>query len=340
MSALVQQQVSIRPHNTFAIDCIAHDYAAPTTLQELQDCLTYHRPDLVIGQGSNLLFVDPFYNGFVLHPALRGIEVADADPRYIHVSVNAGENWHDFVMWCVAQNYGGLENLALIPGSVGAAPIQNIGAYGVELADCLFCVQAINVDSGDLHTLTAQACELAYRSSRFKASEPGQWLIVSVVFRLSQTDHRVQIHYHTLRNQLSRYTKIGIGEVAHAVIALRQQRLPDPARLPNAGSFFTNPIIATDQYQALKDRYPDIPAYQYNENYKISAAWLIEACGWKGHRLKHCGVHQHHALVLINHNQAQGKELKQLADAIQDSVWQRFAIWLEPEVQVVTSPNE
>ena len=291
-----------------------------------------------MGGGSNLLFRQPVFPGLVLQIKFRGITVERRTDDRINVTVMAGENWHEFVMWCVHHNYGGLENLALIPGTVGAAPVQNIGAYGVELADHLESLQAVNIANGQLHRFEAEACRFAYRNSIFRHQQKGQWIISSVTFRLTAGDHKLNTGYGAINEwlALSECTEPTVRDVANAVIQIRSSRLPDPGVMPNAGSFFKNPVIEKQHFQRLREQYKNIPGYtQQDTRIKIPAAWLIEQCGWKGHRRANCGVYRHHALILVNHGDASGEQIMQLVSDIQRSVQQQYSIQLEPEVNIL-----
>ncbi len=337
----IREQVSLKAFNTFGIDARAQRLFELATLDELPQALAALRqapPALVLGGGSNLLFTgDPA--GTVLRVALRGLRVVQADADEALVEAAAGEAWDPFVAWTLAQGLSGLENLALIPGSVGASPIQNIGAYGVEMAERFESLQAVSLADGRPHRFDAADCGFAYRDSTFKRAGRGAWLVLSVRFRLS-TRWQPRLDYGDIRAELraAGVTAPTPVDVARAVSAIRRRRLPDPARLGNAGSFFKNPLVPAALAARLKESEPDLPLYPLaaaDGAVKLSAAWLIERCGWKGHRDGDAGVSDAHALVLVNHGSASGAQVLALAQRIQDSVQQRFGVRLEPEPVIV-----
>lgn len=306
-----------------------------------------HRAEraLVLGAGSNLLFTSDF-QGTVLRVSLRGRTVlgpaeasaGDEGPRAL-VEAAAGETWHDFVMWTLSKGLYGLENLALIPGSVGAAPVQNIGAYGVEVRESLHAVRAVSLETGEPRVFHASDCGFDYRDSRFRRHRGrSQWLILAVQFRLSRVP-RPRIDYPDLRASFAPSGPMpSPHEVARAVTAIRQRKLPNPIELGNAGSFFRNPVLPQEHAERLAERHPTMPIYRDRarpEHVKIPAAWLIDQCGWKGRRRGDAGVHSQHALVLVNHGQARGSDIQALANDIRASVAERFDVVLEPEVVIV-----
>lgn len=338
MSGQIYRQFSLKQLNTFAIDCVAETFCRVQTVAGLQDVLITGRPSLVLGGGSNLLFRENFFPGLVVQPMLKGIHAAVGSTGQVEVTAKAGETWHEFVMWCVQQGYGGLENMALIPGTVGAAPVQNIGAYGVELSDCVVHVDAINIESGHEKRFTRDECEFSYRSSCFKQHQKDKWIISSVTFSLTTGNHQLNTDYGAIRDCLQRQgiQQPTIGDIADVVIQIRSSKLPDPKVLPNAGSFFKNPVVTAAQFTVLQSEFKDIPGYvQGDQQVKVPAGWLIEQCGWKGHRRASCGVHEQHALVLVNHNGASGAQMMSLIMDIRQDVQQRFAIMLEPEVNIL-----
>ena len=321
-----------------AVEAIAESFCRVDSRAELERLLQSRRPDLIISGGSNILFAEPRVRGLTLQLNLRGIEAQDYDRDHVLVTAAAGEDWHGFTQWCVARDYGGLENLSLIPGNVGAAPIQNIGAYGVELGDVLFAVEAIDLESHDTRLLRTADCAFAYRDSLFKTAQRGRWIIVAAQFLLTKKHHRLRRDYGAIDAVLRQrgIRRPGIRDITDAVIHIRRQRLPDPLLSPNAGSFFKNPLLDAGRYDTLRGNHPDMPAYpQADGRVKLAAAWLIEQCGWKGRRLNRCGVDDKHALVIVNHGGASGAEILGLAAAIADSVGERFSIDLQHEVNVV-----
>ncbi len=292
---------------------------------------------LVLGGGSNLLLTGDLERP-VLQVAIRGRRVVSDDGESVVVEAGAGEPWDPLVRWTLAQGAAGLENLALIPGTAGAAPIQNIGAYGVEQRDTFDSLDAVDLVDGTTRRFDAADCAFGYRDSVFKGPDGGRWLVVAVRWRLSRTP-RLAIDYGELRDELARAGVAAPGpvDVADAVSAIRRRKLPDPATLGNAGSFFKNPVVPAALADALRAREPGLPAWQAGERVKLSAAWMIDRCGWKGHRDGDAGVHAAHALVLVNHGAATGAQLLALARRIRDSVRARFGVELEPE-PVIAGP--
>jgi len=340
MNTLLANQ-SLRPFNTFGIDATARYFMEADSVTALQNALRLPEiqglPLLVLGGGSNLLLTRDF-EGFVLKISLKGIELVGEDEYFYYVRAGAGENWHGFVQHCIAKGWAGVENLSLIPGTVGAAPMQNIGAYGVELKDVFYELQALAIADSSLHTFSHSDCRFGYRESIFKYEAKGKYIITSVTFCLRKTP-QINISYGAIRQTLEAMGIAAptIADVSRAVIHIRQGKLPDPAHLGNAGSFFKNPEIPKAQYEELKARYPDLPAYptEQPDRMKIAAGWLIEQCGWKGKRVGNTGAYKNQALVLVNYGGASGAEIWQLAQQIQASVAERFGVQLQAEVNVV-----
>lgn len=334
-----QHQYSLRNLNTFGLNEVAEQYLAVADLTTLQTWRNMYytpgQPLLILGGGSNILLTGPV-SGTVLHNCLLGRTVVAQAENQILWQLGAGEVWHSCVMEAVTNGWGGLENMALIPGTVGAAPMQNIGAYGVELKDVFHSLQALHLPTGELHSFHAEQCRFGYRTSVFKEELRGQYFIVSVTLSLTPAaHHHLKLDYGTVRQELGDRTPT-IASVAKAVIHIRSTKLPNPAELGNAGSFFKNPVIPAPQAEALKAQHPDLPAYPAPDGHtKLAAAWLIEQCGWRGKRVGHTGAHAGQALVLVNYGGATGSEVWQLAQDIQASVQQRFGVQLEPEVNRV-----
>lgn len=331
------QWVSLRAFNTFGLDVRARHYVQitePGHLDWLNGNATFRtQPRFILGGGSNVIFAD-HYEGLVVHNCITGWRVAVIDPDSIFVEAGSGMNWHELVMIAVQKNWGGIENLALIPGTVGAAPIQNIGAYGAELASVLERVDAYDLRTGSIVTLSTADCQLGYRDSIFKREAAGRYVIVNVTLRL-QRYPKPNTSYAALRDELGENTKPTVRDVAEAVIRIRRSKLPDPAVLGNCGSFFKNPVVGHQQFAHLQAQYPAIPHYHNPQGIKVPAAWLIEQCGYKGRRLGNVGVHDKQALVLVNHGGATGSEVAALAADIQAAVQARFHIALEREVNIV-----
>lgn len=334
----IQENVNLQQYNTFHVAAVARYFLVAGKSIDLQEAIAYcsakQLPFLLIGQGSNILFRHD-YPGLVIELGIQGCSLLDEARDSILLKVNCGENWHDFVMLSLKKGWYGLENLALIPGTVGAAPVQNIGAYGVEFSRFCEGVEAIDTTTGELIRFDHDECEFDYRNSVFKR-EAGRYIITAVYLRLSKIPS-VDISYGALKQALADVPGDSLSPqvVADAVIAIRRSKLPDPAELGNAGSFFRNPVIASTQYEALQLAYPSIPGYPEGDSIKVPAAWLIEQAGWKGFREGDVGVHSEHALVLVNHGSASGEALCALAERIQTSVLETFGISLDPEVRII-----
>lgn len=335
---MIQQCVSLKPYNTFGIDVRAESFVSVQTLEDLISILnTKPSKLLVLGGGSNMLLTKDI-DGLVLHINLKGIEICEKQNKTTTVKVAAGENWHNFVLWCLEQNLGGLENLSLIPGNVGTAPIQNIGAYGVELKDTFVCCEAINLETLEVVTFSKADCNFGYRNSVFKSEMKGQYIITSVTFELSNSDHKLKTSYGAISSELEKMqiTHPTIHDVSKAVIAIRQSKLPDPKKLGNSGSFFKNPIVSKTQFETLVNQFPNIPHYPVADNQvKIPAGWLIETAGFKGKNFGNYGVHKNQALVLVNYGGASGQEILGLSQLIQKTIQTIFGIALEAEVNIL-----
>ncbi len=330
----IQQNISLKPYNTFGIHTNAKRFISVNSLKDLKELIASEKNIFILGGGSNILLTADVEK-LVVHLNTKGIIVNDFNDKVL-VTAEAGENWHELVLWCVSQNYGGLENLALIPGNVGTSPIQNIGAYGVEIKDVFQQLEAIEISTGKTKIFTNEDCNFGYRNSVFKNELKGKYIITNVTFKLTKKNHSVNISYGAIRNLLTEKENPSIKEIADAVIAIRQSKLPDPKEIGNSGSFFKNPVIQVELFKELTKKYPEIPHYIISENeIKIPAGWLIEQCGFKGKRFGDAGVHEKQALVLVNYNNASGKEIYDLAQKIQQSVMQNFKIALEVEVNII-----
>lgn len=332
----LQTDFPLQAHNTFGIAAKASSYLPVLDAQALQ---TLHavgalsaQPLLVLGGGSNILLTRDF-PGLVLHIRNTGISITGEDERAVYIRAAAGENWHELVLWTLQRGLGGLENLSLIPGTVGASPIQNIGAYGVEVKDCLHSVTYFDISTGEFVTRDNAACQFAYRDSLFKHALRDRAIIVEVCFALLKT-WQPNLRYAELAQELAAR---GISnpcarDISDAVIAIRSRKLPDPKKIGNAGSFFKNPVVSVQQRESLLIHYPQLVSYpQTDGSYKLAAGWLIDQCGWKGKTMGAAGVYEKQALVLINQGNAQGRDIVALAQAIQSDVEQRFGVQLEPE---------
>lgn len=273
----------------------------------------------------------------VIHINLKGIKIVNQDENYVWVEAKAGENWHKFVLWTLDNDFGGIENLSLIPGNIGSAPIQNIGAYGVELKDVFDSCKAINIKTQKIKTFTNKECQFGYRESIFKGAEKGKYIILSVILKLTKRNHKISTSYGVIENELQKnaITNPTIQDVSKAVIAIRESKLPNPKEIGNSGSFFKNPVVSKEIFEKAQRQYPEMPFYVVSENeIKIPAGWLIEQSGFKGKRFGDAGVHEKQALVLVNYGNATGKEIYDLAKTIQQTIFDKFGIEIEMEVNV------
>lgn len=337
---LIHQNCSLKPYNTFHIDVTANYLCTVKSVSELQSLLTDNQwrkmPILILGGGSNILLTKNF-EGLVIKNELKGISIVSEADEYVIVKAAAGEVWHDLVLWSIDHNYAGIENLSLIPGSVGAGPMQNIGAYGVELKNCFYELEALNKSTGELENFNAADCKFGYRQSVFKAELKGQYIITSVTFKLSKNP-TFNTSYGAINQELEKMgvTELNLRNISNAVINIRKSKLPDPNEIGNAGSFFKNPEVPTTQYEVLKLKFPDCVGYQLpNGKVKLAAGWLIEQCGWKGKKIGNTGSHKNQSLVLVNYGNASGNEVYQLAKDIQQSVAEKFNVALEMEVNII-----
>jgi len=333
----IQRQVSLRPYHTFGTDARAAALGTADSAETLWTLWNHpefrERPRMLLGGGSNVLFVRD-YDGLVLLNRLGGLVEVDRDHAQVLVRAGAGVPWQQLVQYAVDRGWGGLENLSLIPGLCGAAPMQNIGAYGVELKNVFYELEALDLSSGATRRFDREACQFGYRESVFKRAAAGQYAILSLTVRLALRPE-LQLTYGAIRDTLAQMgvAEPGVREVSQAVIHIRQSKLPDPALLGNAGSFFKNPEVPAATAAALAERFPGMPQYPTADHaVKLAAGWLIEQCGWKGKRVGHTGAHAQQALVLVNYGGASGADIWQLALDIQDSVKQKFGVLLEPEV--------
>lgn len=336
----IRHDQSLRALNTFGIEAKASAYLQVTGVDDLRavrsDPGLSKLRRLVLGGGSNLLLTRDF-DGLVLHMSNIGIAVTGEDKDSMYVTAQAGENWHDFVQWTLAHGYPGLENLSLIPGSVGASPIQNIGAYGAELAEFVHALKAFDFQTGDILTLPRSDCHFAYRDSIFKQALRDRAAILEVTFVLPKR-WQPNLRYAELATELQSrgVSRPTAKDISEAVIAIRRRKLPDPAKIGNAGSFFKNPVVSGEQHRQLLAKYPQLVSYpQPDGSVKLAAGWLIDQCGWKGKSLGSAGVHDKQALVLVNLGGAAGSQLLELASRIQVDVKQRFDVMLDPEPIVI-----
>lgn len=337
---IVQKDVQLKPFNTFGIEATARYFVEVSSIEQLQEIL--QNPDyqsterLILGGGSNMLLTKDF-DGLVIKIAIKGFEVVQENEDNVWIKAGAGVVWHDLVIQCINEGYAGMENLSLIPGTVGAAPMQNIGAYGVEIKEVFEELQALEIATGEIKIFDKATCNFGYRESIFKHEAKSKYIILNVTFKLSK-NHRFHLEYGAIKDTLAEMgvMELGIRAISDAVIHIRQSKLPNPAEIGNAGSFFKNPEIPNTQFEALKTQFPTIPSYPVSETTtKVPAGWLIEQAGWKGKRFGNVGVHAKQALVLVNYGGGKGEEIKDLSEKIQASVKEKFGIQLSAEVNFI-----
>ncbi|QKX07503.1 UDP-N-acetylmuramate dehydrogenase [Aquimarina sp. TRL1] len=333
----IEYKKSLKKYNTFGIDVTASEFISIQSEGELIEVLKLQKPFFVLSGGSNMLLTKNI-EALVIHMNNKGISVENTSDTSVQIKAMAGENWHDFVQYCVTNDYGGLENLSLIPGCVGSAPIQNIGAYGVELKDSFIRCSAIHIKTREKRIFTKEECMFGYRNSIFKNDIKGQYIITSVTFELTHKTHTINTSYGAIEKELSKneIEQPTIRDIANAVIAIRKSKLPDPKEIGNSGSFFKNPVIPTKLFTEIKAQYPEIPSYPVDDQTtKVPAGWLIEQCGFKGKRWGDAGIHKNQALVLVNYGNATGKEIVEISRSIQKEVADKFNIVLETEVNII-----
>ncbi len=335
---IITHNISLKNYNTFGIDVTAANFVTVTNTQDIQAMLALDFKSLfLLGGGSNMLLTKNIEDALVVHLNLKGKTINNQDDTYAHITVQAGENWHEFVLWCMKHNYGGLENMSLIPGNVGTAPIQNIGAYGTELKDHFVSCEAIEIATGKIKTFHKADCNFGYRSSVFKNHLKGQYIITNVTFKLKKCNHDINTSYGSIDVLLAQkgIKNPTITDVSNAVITIRETKLPDPKLLGNSGSFFKNPIVSTEVFNTFYTAFPEAPFYTVSDTeIKIPAGWLIEQAGFKGKRFGDAGVHKNQALVLVNYGSASGQDILDLAMTIKTSVFEKFGIEINPEVNI------
>lgn len=334
---ILKTNISLKLYTTFGVEATTKQFVEISSIADLKKVLSINElPILILGGGSNILFTQDF-DGLVIKNNLKGIKIIKENDTEVVLKVAAGEVWHEFVLYCIKNKYAGLENLSLIPGSVGASPMQNIGAYGVEVKDYITEVEVLDLKTHELVLFTNQQCTFDYRSSIFKTKEKGNYFITSVTFQLSKKP-TINTSYGAIEAELQAHSIVHptIKDVSDAVIRIRESKLPNPKEIGNAGSFFKNPSVSNEKAEALKNAFPAIPNYpQSNGTTKIAAGWLIEQCGFKGKTFNNYGVHKNQALVLVNYGGAQGKDIYTLSETIIDTVEQKFGIRLEREVNII-----
>ncbi len=335
---MFQKNISLKPYNTFGIDAYAESFVSVASLDQLLEITNSYKDLFILSGGSNVLFTQDIQNP-VICLNIKGLNIfQNKDPNNVFVQAMAGENWHKFVLWTLDHNFGGLENLSLIPGNVGTSPMQNIGAYGVEIKDVFYKLEALEIATGKIKIFYKKDCNFGYRESVFKNILKGKYIIVSVTFQLTKKQHQLQTSYGAIQEELEKrqISDPSIKDVSNAIIAIRKSKLPDPKEIGNSGSFFKNPVVTMLQFKTLQKKHPNIPFYKVSEELiKIPAGWLIEQCGFKGKRFGDAGVHKNQALVLVNYGNATGKEILDVAKKILQSVKNQFGIDLEIEVNII-----
>lgn len=335
----ILENISLKDYNTFGIAAKARFFCEITTVEELKEALalSQYPSKFILSGGSNMLIAKDI-NALVLHINIKGIQIEEEDDQKVILKVMAGENWHQMVLWTLDQDYGGLENLSLIPGNTGTAPVQNIGAYGVELKDVFHSCVAMHIETQELVKFSKEDCQFGYRDSFFKNEGLGKYIIISVNFILTKKNHKKTTSYGTIAQELQKrnISDPTIKDISNAVVSIRKGKLPDPKEIGNSGSFFKNPVVTAKEFNSFIAKNPTAPFYKVSDSeYKIPAGWLIEQCGFKGKRYGDAGVHKHQALVLVNYGQASGKEILDLADRIIKEVHNVFHILIVPEVNII-----
>ena len=335
----IQPQFSLKNYNTFGIEAKAKQFVAVHSITELKTVLAQNQNEkkFILGGGSNMLLTQDI-DALVIHIDLKGTKVIDANEDFVFIDCQAGENWHEFVLWTINQNFGGLENMSLIPGNVGTTPVQNIGAYGAEIKDTFISCDAIAIHNQEKRTFLKDECKFGYRESVFKNDVKDQYIITSVVFKLTKRNHKINTAYGDIINELAKndITNPTIKEVSNAVIAIRRSKLPDPKELGNSGSFFKNPIVPKADFETIHQKFPEMKFYDISPTeVKVPAGWLIEQAGFKGKRFGDAGIHKNQALVLVNYGNATGQEILAISKDIQQTVFNTFGIHIEAEVNVI-----
>mgnify|MGYP006154323957 CR=1 FL=1 len=335
----IQSNFSLKSFNTFGIEAKAKNFVAVHSLDELKTVLTEHaaEPKFILGGGSNMLLTQDI-EALVIHIDLKGKRIVKEDDDFVWVESMAGENWHEFVLWTIDQNFGGLENMSLIPGNVGTTPVQNIGAYGTEIKDTFVSCDAMKIDDQTMRTFSKEDCRFGYRESIFKQEAKNQYIITSVVFKLTKRNHKINTSYGDITKELAlqNVTVPTLKDVSNAVIAIRQSKLPDPKVLGNSGSFFKNPVISRSHFEKVQAQFPEIKFFEVSPTeVKVPAGWLIEQAGYKGFRKGDAGVHKNQALVLVNYGSATGQDILALSREVQQAVFDKYSIAIEAEVNVI-----
>jgi len=335
----IQSNFSLKNYNTFGIEAKAKQFVAVHSVDELKTILEENKNEkkFILGGGSNMLLTKDI-DALVIHIDLKGKKIIKEDDDFVWVESQAGEIWHDFVLWTIDNNFGGLENMSLIPGNVGTTPVQNIGAYGTEIKDTFVSCDALNIESLEIKTFTNAECNFGYRESIFKNEAKDQYIITSVVYKLTKRNHKINTSYGDITAELAKnnITTPTLKDVSNAVIAIRQSKLPDPKELGNSGSFFKNPILLKSDFEKIHQKFPEMKFYEVSETeVKVPAGWLIEQADFKGKRFGDAGVHKNQALVLVNYGNATGQEILAVSRDVQKTVFEKFGIHIEAEVNVI-----
>ncbi len=335
----IENNFSLKKYNTFNIEATAKQFVAVKNVADLKTILTEfkNKNKFILGGGSNMLLTQKI-DALVIHIDLKGKKIINQDDNFVWVEVAAGENWHEFVLWTINQDFGGLENMSLIPGNVGTTPVQNIGAYGVEIKDTMVSCEAINVENQTFKVFSNQECKFGYRDSIFKNEVKNQYVITAVVFKLSKKNHRINISYGDITKELEHQniTIPALIDVSNAVIAIRKSKLPDPKELGNSGSFFKNPILLKSDFEAIYKKFPEMKFFDISDSQvKVPAGWLIEQAGLKGKRFGDAGIHRNQALVIVNYGNATGQEIYEVSKIVQKTVFEKFGIEIEAEVNII-----
>jgi UDP-N-acetylmuramate dehydrogenase len=335
----ILQHFSLKNYNTFGIEAFAKQFVSVHSSEELAMILKQYSNEnkFVLGGGSNMLLTKDI-DALVIHLDIKGKKIVEEDADFVWVEGQAGENWHEFVLWTIENNFGGLENMSLIPGNVGTTPIQNIGAYGTEIKDTFVSCEAMKIDTQQITTFDTKSCHFGYRESVFKNEVKDQYIITSVVFKLTKRNHKINISYGDINAELAKnnITNPTLKDVSNAVIAIRKSKLPDPKELGNSGSFFKNPIVSKKAFEAIHAKFPEMKYYDVSETeVKVPAGWLIEQAGFKGKRFGDAGIHKNQALVLVNYGNATGQEILTVSKTIQETILSTFGILIETEVNVI-----
>jgi UDP-N-acetylmuramate dehydrogenase len=330
---------SLKNYNTFGIEAKAEQFVAVHSIPELKSILEQNKTKkkFILGGGSNMLLTKNI-EALVIHIDLKGKKILKEDADYVWAESQAGENWHEFVLWTIEQHLGGLENMSLIPGNVGTTPVQNIGAYGTEIKDTFVSCEAINIENQEMKTFTKEECHFGYRESVFKNEVKDQYIIVSVVYKLTKQNHKINTSYGDITAELAKnsITTPTLKDVSNAVIAIRKSKLPDPAELGNSGSFFKNPILLKTDFEQIHQKFPEMRFFDISETeVKVPAGWLIEQAGLKGKRFGDAGIHINQALVLVNYGGATGQEILDVSKTVQETVFNKFGIHIEAEVNII-----